>query len=126
MVSLGGQGVFNIELGGAASYRDVLEKLFDRDNSNCRQRECIAVIEIDGLFQRNSAPVPVRIEGELVGRCPAYFTTQLRDWLLEWGLAGASVSCRARIVSPGSSAGLRSGRYCVRLDIERPFRMTAT
>jgi hypothetical protein len=125
-VLLHGRDDYPLELVGTSRRRAEIHEMVGESVRALRDRRCVAVlaIEQDKAGHAGGTQVGVFVEGRLVGYLPRYLSTQYREWLHAWNLSRASVHCRALIQSDWNGAGPCPAEYRVKLDVEKPFRMT--
>jgi len=97
------------------------EKLFEGQIGARLEQNLVARLDFPESKKSSQRRVFIVVDEERIGSCPAHIGNQCRDWLAEWGLSDATVYCNVRALCEHPQGAVR---YLVRLDLERPFKMT--
>lgn len=121
---LHGQGSYGFDVIGAVLHQVELKDIFTGTLRTGNRQACVAGLIFDEGKGDERPVVAVTIGHRVVGSCPAFLTTQIREWLLQWKLSDARMRCNAMIVVGKEIDRDGNLGLGVKLDIELPFKMT--
>ena len=123
-ILLFGREDYPFDVVGEGLYQAELDDIVGGKSEEGHRHECVAIIVLDNGNPYNEHAVAVSIKSRIIGHFPRQSAEQYREWLREWGLTDAVVSCRSLVVGGRDDGQGETGNYAVKLDIELPFQAT--
>lgn len=123
---LHGRAEYTIDVVGVSRYQPELLRAIGGIIEARQNYPCIAslVLSSGKPYEKNS--VIIEIQGKAIGYFPNHLATQYREWLQKWQFSGAQVGCNALVTGGAHSNDGQMAAATVKLDVEVPFKVTAT
>jgi hypothetical protein len=124
-VILQGNGDFDFEVVGEASYQDALSEICGGETEGGHEHSCAAGLICDDKNAFDPNAVAVTINGYIVGYLARPAALEYRRQIAGLNIQSSTVGCRA-VIRGGWDRGKRDrGNFGVWLDLARPLRVEA-
>jgi hypothetical protein len=124
-VILQGNGAFDFEVVGEASYQDALAQICGGATEDGHEHSCAAGLIFDDKNAFDPNAVAVAIDGQIVGYLARPAAVEYRRQIAGLNIQNSRVGCRA-VIRGGWDRGKRDrGNFGVWLDLARPLRIEA-